>query len=295
MTPKTTTEKSPELQPRRYLGLELAGAKNQKTALAALEYYPKEKKIFLLDTYDKIAAHDEQTGDDALLEVVHELRGISHGVHMMGVNVPLELPPCLVCTCTTSECSTPAASWMRAFVKESALKTDRNVRVKEITPYTQRPVELWVRYKVLENLTPELMFEIDEALGGTKAPLTARMSFLKRSLTDLSLVEVWPKLSIASLAPQLDVSKRALMSYRHLEEGVHARAELLEAFVEDHGIFIYERDVKKLTQSLTAFDAFICAYTALLSDQGRTVKMPKGFPAATGWVEYPVAPEPSET
>jgi hypothetical protein len=160
-------------------------------------------------------------------------------------------------------------------------------RVLEFTTYTQRPIELWVRYQVLSKLPETHRFEIDETLGGNKAPLTARMNFIKRHLGNLPVVEVWPKLTVAIMALDMELPKRIVQTYRHLEEGVHAREKIIEALSERQGIFIYERDVRKLSQSLPAFDAFICAYTTLMSDIQKCAKIPSGFPVASGWVQYP--------
>jgi hypothetical protein len=273
------------LETHRYLGLELSGAKNPKTALAAIQYYPKEKKIFLLDIYDRIAGHDDQSGDDALLDLIGE---VSDGVSKIGVNVPLELPPCLNCPkkqCQGVNCSNPATRWMREMIKKASRSSP--IRVKDFTPYTQRPIELWIRYQVLPHLPHGAHFEVDETLGGNKAPLTARMNYLKRHLKKLTLIEAWPKLTIALLAKDLGLDRRTLANYRNLDEGAHQRVKILEAMAEKRGIFIYERDLKKLSQSLPAFDAFVCAYTALLSDLGQTAKVPRGFPQSTGWVAYP--------
>jgi hypothetical protein len=273
---------------RRYLGLELAGAKNQKTALAALEFYPKEKKIFLLDTFDRIAVRENQTSDEALLEVLEELKP---GVARMGVNIPLTLPPCVTCTRNScpmpSKCTVPSVKWMREMTRK-ATKGHRSQAVgKQFTPYTQRPVELWIRYSVLDELNESSRFEIDEALGGNKAPLTVRMNFLKRQLTEFSLIEVWPKLTVAILGEELGLNKRVLSTYRHLEQGAHARSEFLETLARKRDVFIYERDLRKLSSNLASFDAFVCAYTALLMDLGQCAKAPAGFPVASGWVEYP--------
>jgi hypothetical protein len=274
---------------RRYLGLELAGAKNQKTALAALEYYPSEGKIFLLDIFERIApaakrsANGTPPADQALIELVAEL---GPRIARMGVNVPLELPPHFA----PERVAAPALRWMRETTRRaqrSRALREAGIRVLDFTPYTQRPVELWARYHVLPHLPPHARFEIDEALGGTKAPLTARMHYLKKRFAGVALVEAWPKLTVAGLAVPLGLTKRTIGSYRHLEAGVHAREEILEALAEARGIFIYERDLRKLALSLSAFDAFLCAYTALLSDAGACSKAPKGFPAASGWVQYP--------
>jgi hypothetical protein len=276
-------------QSKRYLGLELSGAKNQKTSLAAIEFYPKEKKIFLLDIFDKIATHEDQTSDEALLDVIREVGG---GVSQLGVNVPLELPPCITCvrkTCPLpTRCTVPAVKWMKDYCRKvSRSNEDLPFRVKEFTPYTQRPIELWVKYGVLSQLSEDCHFEVDETLGGNKAPLTARMQFIKRHLRGFPLLEVWPKLSIAVLGEKMGIHKRIISSYRRLEDGIHSRESILTKLSERNEIFIYDRDMRKLSQNLTAFDAFICAFTALLSDLNQCAKMPKGFPKASGWVHYP--------
>ncbi len=279
------------LQPRRYLGLELAGAKNQKTSLAVLEYYPREQKVFLLDVYDKIAALNDQTGDDALIETIAEATSNEKNrVARVGVNVPIELPPCITCTrraCQTAAgCSDPTAKWMIELARKAAESRELGVNVLEVTPYTQRPFEIWARYRILPELNEDFRFEIDEALGGTRAPLTARMHYLKKHLGPLPIVEVWPKLTISTIAQAFGLPKRLILNYRKPEEGYAARVELLETIAMKKGVFIYDRDLKKLGQSLTAFDAFICAYTAVLCDRDMTTKPPKGFPKGASWVAY---------
>ena len=281
---------------KRFLGLELAGAKNQKTSLAVLEFYPKEQKVFLLDIFDHITYPENQTGDEAVLEAIREEKSKSV---VLGVNVALDLPPCITCIrkhCPTpSNCTVPAVKWMREITEEASEKASNgenlSVRVQEFTPYTQRPIELWTRYKVLPELknipASDESFQIDETLGGNRAPLVARMNYLKRHLSDFTLVEVWPKLSMSLIASSIGVSKRAINSYRKLEDGVHAREEILITLTKAQQIFIYERDLNKLSQSLSAFDAFICAYTALLSDRDLCAPTPKGFPHSSGWVQYP--------
>ncbi|OFZ20873.1 MAG: hypothetical protein A2X94_05010 [Bdellovibrionales bacterium GWB1_55_8] len=277
---------------RRYLGLELAGAKNQKTALAVLEYYPKEQKTFLLDIFDRIVAAEEQSADEALVELIQDFRPATSStavVTRMGVNVPMELPPCIGCirrSCPMpGHCSIHAVKWMREFSRKNYRQLGRK-SVREFTPYTQRPVELYIRDQVLAQLPPANRFEIDEALGGNKAPLTARMMFLLRHLKSVDCHEVWPKLSVSLLALELGLSRRLVASYRNLEEGAHSREEILEHLAHEYGVFIYERDIQKLAHSLPAFDAFICAFTILLMDEGRCAKMPAGFPHSA-WVQFP--------
>jgi len=273
----------------RYLGLELAGAKNNKTALSILEFYPKEQKIFLLDIRDRIAGprgsahespHSERltSGDQALLE---ELRDTDEKFTRMAVNVPLTLPPAFL----AHKAEQTAVEWMGRFAKK--LAKERRGAAVEFTSYTQRPVELWLRQHVLASLPKAMQFEIDEALGGNRAPLTARMHFLQRMLDRKTLVEALPKLTALRLCLQLGLDRRFLSRYRKLEEGAHARLVFLEHLVAQRGVFIYDRDLRKLSQSLTAFDSFLCAYTALLSHLGKCERPPRGFPVASGWVEFP--------
>lgn len=289
-------------QPARVLGLELSGAKNARTALAVLEHYPRERKVFVLDIHEGIgpdwngppdgASGSGGNSDTALLEVIGE--AIRSGAALsqkpsLGVNAPLSLPPCIECTRKTcplpEKCTVPEVRWMREVTRKGARAVARPHRLKPFTPYTQRPVELWLKYQVVPKLSEPP--EVDEAMGGNRAALAARMHFLKRHLGGLDCMEVWPKLSVAMIAPHLHLHRRTLGSYRHLENGVHAREEILEAIVKHRGVFIYERDLRKLALNLAAFDAFFCAYTAVLDAMGKTVKKPSGFPARESWVHYP--------
>lgn len=270
----------------RFLGVELSGAKNTKTAIAAIEFYPRERKTFLLDIYDRVSPLSDESGDEALLNLVRELQSQARA---LAINVPATLPPCITCTrkkCPLpAHCSVPEVKWMREQSRK-ALRTSPNKNI-DFTPYTQRPVELWARHHLLPTLADSRGMEVDEALGGNRAPLTARLAFLSRHLGDLPILEVWPKWSVALLASRLGLHRRLLSSYRKLEEGVQARTQILEALIECADVFIYERDLKTLAQSLPAFDSFVCAYTALLHDQGLCVPPPKGFPKASGWLTLP--------
>ena len=193
-------------------------------------------------------------------------------------------------------CTVPDVKWMRIHQAKNnvTLKktvSKRTAKIKDtLTPYTQRPVELWLKHEVLPNLPPKIRFEIDETLGGNKAPLTARMHFLKFHLEKYEIHEVLPKLTIPLLMPVLKLSNRTLAQYRQLEDGVHAREAIIAKMIETLDIFIYDRDLKKITQSLNAFDAFICAYTVLLYDRNECVPPPRGFPAQSGWIRYPKSP-----
>lgn len=274
----------------KIFGLELAGAKNQKTTLAVMERYAKENKTFLLDIYTGIGpagggeagAHfEEHSGDHALLSVIDECLGDGGRRRgepaLFAVNVPMTFPPCVTCTkklCPMPDkCTVPSVRWMRQHENPS------------LTPYTQRPVELWLRSELKGSVLPT----IDDAMGGARAALTARMVFLKRHLLkrDVQLIEVWPRLTMLRLAAEFQWPMRWIKLYRDVENGVYARRSLLERWVERTSTFIYERDLEKLSRNLGAFDAWVCAWTALLYQDGKVQKPPKGFPISSGWIQYP--------
>jgi hypothetical protein len=286
-------------QGHRYLGLELAGTKSGRTALAVLEYYPKEKKLFLRDVLDRLPPSTPlESTDEALVQSIE-----SQKPHLkrIGVNVPLDLPPCLPCTkkkCPfPTHCTVPEVAWMREQIYRAHPLRRRAFASREVTPYTQRPVEVWLRHSLLpklpEAIRPEVS-EIHEALGANQAPLTARLQFLKRHFSGSNWVEVWPKLSIALVAHQtLQLSPRILSSYRHLEQGIDAREEILHQLQKHTDLFIYDRDLKKLCHHLPAFDAFFCAWTAFLADLNQCAKRPSNFPRRAGWIAFPgVRPTP---
>ncbi len=275
---------------KRYLGLELSGAKNSKTTLATLEYYPKEEKVFLLDVHTGIGADATKDSDEVLIETLLD-HANNHPDLKIGVNVPLTLPPCFNCTkksCASDGCSSPEVKWMRTMPLLKKPVSKKVAKLKNFfTPYTQRPIELWLKHEVISKLPEKIRFEVDETLGGNKAPLTARMQYLQRHLHQFEMHEVLPKLTVALLMPTLKTSVKHLQNYRKMEEGAEARQVILEKMCDLHDIFIYDRDMKKLTQNLNAFDAFLCAYTILLFDQNECVPPPKGFPVSSGWIRYP--------
>lgn len=275
---------------KRYLGLELSGAKNAKTTLATLEYYPKEKKVFLLDVHCGIGADATKDSDAVLIETLLD-HADGHPDFKIGANVPLTLPPCFTCTrknCALDGCTSAEVKWMRTMPLAKKPVSKRTAKLKSFfTPYTQRPIELWLKHEVISKLPEKIRFEIDETLGGNKAPLTARMQYLQRHLHEFEIHEVLPKLTVALLMPSLKLTIRHLQNYRKMEEGAEARQTILERMCDKLDIFIYDRDLKKLTQNLNAFDAFLCAYTILLMDRNECVSPPKGFPITSGWVRYP--------
>lgn len=271
-------------QPLRILGLDLAGAKNSKTTLLAVEHYPHGQKSFVTEVRSGIG------NDPDLLEAVSAL---SRENCILAINAPTTLPPCTRCRlkCPGFEkCKVSEVRWMRSFLeKKPSIKTSPT-QAKAATPYTQRPIELVLRHSLIPEFPNWLQFDVDETLGGNKAPLTARVIYLQPHLLSTGvrkIIEVSPKLTLASIGRGLKIEKRYLESYRKLDEGAFSRTKILEALTVRYGIFIYEHDWDFIASSLSGLDSLLCALTAVLSVDGKCAKRIKGFPPKATWLEYP--------
>lgn len=278
----------------RFVGISLGGAKSDRTCLTVIDWYRKQDKAFLIDIFESIGPQNsitddhhrhELTADQVLLDLLKELMRSEHhtGIKTIAVDAPLTLPPCLI-DCSHScdgyeKCKKPEVKWMKQIYK----KTKESLpKLKHFTPYSQRPVEMYFRY-----LYPtEELFQ-DETIGANLAPQAARMQYLKTRLQKQNLIEVWPKLTIFSMLKPLKLSKRDFHFYRNVEKGMHVRSKILEHLVSRVGIFIYDRDHKKLISNIAAFESFVCAYVALEEVRGNTVKFKSDLPIDTGWVVVP--------
>ena len=113
------------------------------------------------------------------------------------------------------------------------------------------------------------------------------MSFLKNHLKEVPLIETWPKLVLFYLHKELHLSKKEVLSYRHVEEGSKYREKILLILLERSGVFLYDRDLKKVVSSVSAFDSFLCAWTAMQYDLGQIIEFKQPLPIDSGWIQIP--------
>lgn len=261
----------------RFIGLSLGGGKTDKTCLSVIEYYPLQRKIFLSRLFDKIKSEGEVSAD---LQI-HRLVTQSPRVQSITMDVPLQLPKCMVCVlkCPGFEaCKEPEIEWMWKHYRGQAKKKSPQ---RLFTPYTERCVEQFLQSELEEP------FHLSHALGSNLAPLTARARFILRRLKKVKAVEAFPKLSLWRIGNALNLPKSELRFHRHWEGGQRSRQLILTKMMEKNLAFIYDQDVKTLIDSPQAFDSFLCALTGLLSFLGHTESKPKGFPRGESWVEIP--------
>lgn len=266
-----------ELKTLRFAGVSLGGGKTDKTAVAVIEYYPEQKRVFLRSLRERLRAEDGHSSDLVLHKVLTEEE---KGLTSIAFDAPLQLPKCVRCEvkCPGYEkCREPEIKWMW----EVHRKRDKDKRPNKIfTPYTERCAEIHIANNLEEPFHPS------HALGSNAAPLAARAVFLARRLA-VPLVEVFPKLSLWRMGLALRIPKSYLRFHRHAVDSDEARLYILKTLVEKQIAFIYQQDINLLVENSHAFDAFICALTGFLKHRGQTEKPPVGFPKRERWIDFP--------
>lgn len=267
----------------RCLGIELGGGKSARTSIVVLDYFPQEGKIFLVDTASQIQGSREKTGDEELIE-----KTLSFSPEIIGINAPLSMPPCMGCELECpgfSFCDVPEVKWMRGEAKRMDLWP-----VKFPTPYTQRPVDVAIRSRVQEYLSVDIPLE--ETLGSGKAPLLARMLYLKRHLKN-EFLEVNPRIAVASLAEWFEIEHRELRRYREIDDGIEYRSRILDKIGNREEkqkvphLFLYQEDISDLAEDLSLFDALFCGLMSVYSKAGLLDQQIFGFDPKWGTLAFP--------
>jgi hypothetical protein len=261
----------------RFAGVSLGGGKTDKTAVAILEYYPEQKRVFLRSLREKVSGKGDISADEALFEA---LTSEQKSLESIAFDVPLQLPVCIRCelVCPGAEkCKEQAVVWMAEVHRERSKEKRPN---KMFTPYTERAAEIYISNKLEESFHPS------HALGANAAPLTARAHYLRRRLKG-PLIETYPKLSLWRIGQALGIPKSYLRFHRHAVDSDEARLYILKQLIEKEIAFIYQQDLKVMVENDVAFDAFISALTAFLKYRGQTEKRPSKFPTDEQWIEFP--------
>lgn len=266
---------------KRFLGLELGGSR--RTAVVALDFFPAEGKVFLAESALHLHGTPEETADEALIRTVNRF-----APDLISVDAPLTFPPCLVCELAecpgVSGCPKESVKWMR---EESERR--RWSKAKFPPPYTHRPVDLLMRGKWQED--SPLPLPSDEAFGSSRAPLAARISYLRKHFACKRLIEASPRFAMAGIADWYGVSVRELRRCRDLEYGAENRFTILNKLAERSAIpglphlFLYMTDVVSLSKELSGFDALLCALMGLYSELG--LLEPDELPAEWGSLARP--------
>jgi predicted nuclease with RNAse H fold len=261
----------------RFAGVALGGGKTDKTAVAVLEFYPDQKRVFLRSLRERVSSKGEMTADHALLEV---LTNDEKDLSTIAFDAPLQLPVCMRCDekCPPLDtCKHPTVKWMQEMHKKRAKHKRPN---KMFTPYTERAAEIYIANELEEAFHPS------HALGANAAPLTARALYLAKRLKT-PLIEVYPKLSLWRIGTALGIQKSYLRHHKHAVDSDEARLHILKALIDKEIAFIYQQDLRSMVENNVAFEAFIGAITAFLKFRGQTEKRPVNFPKDEIWIDFP--------
>ena len=262
----------------KFVGLTLGGGKGRKTCLSVLEYYVKEKKLFLSELHDGIEESAKVSSDTQIIKILEKHK---NQLHSVGIDAPIIMPKCIRCrlACPGHEkCSEPEIRWMWKLHKSLSPKKRPN---KVFTPYTERCVEQYILSEIGHELAP------DHAFGSNRAPLSARAMYLKRRIKGAKVIEVLPRLSVWRLGLNMGLRKNRLHLYKQLARGPEIRQRFLDEWSDEGLSFIYHRDFKLMVKDSYAFESFICAYTTYLSYKGLCESRPKSFPKSEAWIAFP--------
>jgi hypothetical protein len=261
----------------RFAGVALGGGKTDKTAVAILEYYPEQKRIFLRSLRDKIKSEGKASADLKLHQLLTEEET---DLHSIAFDVPLQLPKCMRCKLKCpgyEDCKVPEIKWLW---QKHELRGKTKKPNKIFTPYTERCAETYIANELEEPFHPS------HAMGANSAPLLARAHFISRRL-HTPVIEVYPKLSLWRIGRELKVAKSHLRYHKHAIEGDESRLVFLQALMNASVTFIYQQDLRLMVENNSAFEAFLSALTAFLKYRGQCEKRPDGFPKAEAWIEFP--------
>ena len=284
--PKRSTGKSTELADVahttdvvRFLGISLAGGKSDKACVALIEYYPKNKKIFLSRLFEKLKSEEKISADLKIHDLIDQNKDT---LEYVAFDIPWKLPSCLNClrVCPGYEnCNEEHIEWMW---KHSDEKLKKKKPRKIFTPYTQRCVEMHLATELEEP------FILNHAMGSNSAPLLARAQFIKKRLDPrVKCIEVNPGLTLWRIGRMMDVMKSHLRHHRAAFGGDEARKQFLQAINDKNITFVYHQDMKQMIDNNHAFEAFLCALTGFLKYKDLTEHRPKNFPAYEDWIEFP--------
>lgn len=228
-----------------------------------MDYYPKNRRLVLVDIENDFG--NEEDPDEALVSYIQNSISSVKSFKALCVHAPTSFPnPKL------------EGDWIRHFWEQLP-----SPRPKPFLPYMTRACEIYLRYG-----TPE-QFEIGDAMGANGAPLAARWDHIRHSLPK-TVHESVPKVIFTRWIRNMGWPKLWIPYHSNVERGLEVRQAFLEKFLKRFpGVFIYDKDLEKLSQQLHFFNAFLLALHAHSIVQKLVEARPSHFPKKFSWVSLP--------
>ena len=272
---------------RRFIGIDLGGARGKTTAVARLRSDPGDGVV--VEAVER-RFRGRTFADPVLLDYLSEF---GDGA-VIAVNAPLTAPACVRCRLAAcpglAACVDPAVVWlgtdglalsMARTEVAGVLVTDR---VADSPPAPSFPPYLVRRTEVLlhqRGLLPR------DVMGKANGPLAARAGHLRRCLVERGfvlhrdLIEVVPQALVRAR-----FSGRLARGYKRDADPWHTRATIVEAMTEVRFAPSSRLAREETLQSDHCFEAFLGGYVAYLRDE-------EGWPgpeadlAEDGWIFAP--------
>lgn len=270
------------------VGLHLAGANSQKTAVVQLESGSEFGPVIIKQVYEKIGSFGSVFSDERVLDVLAHLPEVPH----VFVDCPLTLPPCAACTrpvCPgVNACNDLSVAYMLSLWQRTRSRGGRRRR-RPLNPQIQR---LWdmVQWSRGPEVRAEPSFSANIFPLVIRAQTFARR--MKAAYPQTSLLETSVIHILEGIAPVLGCFPGTLhQKYRLFGTGRKTREDILAAMIlrglvarplsqqqELHG---------KVTASIENFHAFLCAWTSAMYSWGYILGPPPGYIEGEGWVYLP--------
>lgn len=256
----------------RLSGLSVSGGKKDKSVFLSLDYYKANKRLVLNNLQKNFYSSKKESCDNNLITaLLNSFNDNTLDSHLgIGITSAISLPPFF--TADNEE----QIHWM------NQLWENYDKSIRPFSPYLQRPVEVFYKYKHPERI------DYPVGLSANSAPSTCRSCYLVSMLPQIKFYEIFAKATLRRLLFNLDMPKKLEFSINQLDLGSQIREDILLQLTKTFPpLFIYENDREELIQNLTAFNAFLAALNLWLLHVKQCEKAPPDFPKSANWYALP--------
>jgi hypothetical protein len=264
------------------IGLHLAGPNSERTCIVAIEKNSYNQHV-ILELYEKIGSFGSLFSDERVIELVKHIKP----AESIFTDAPLSSPPCVSCVREVCpgvvSCEDLSVAYMLHLTKTLRDKKKPRKR-KPLNPQAHR---VWDAVNMIEDLSVRL----EPTYSSNRAPLVVRAKTLQQRFNPLDskyvLMETSVAKSLINILETLELDGELLFSYKSFETGSEVRRSILEEINERNIIILSELQIARISKSLQLFNAFICAYIAILFQNKKTTEPPTDFITGESWVYTP--------
>ncbi len=245
-----------------YVGIDIGGREGRNTEIALLQSEGGRLRI--------TAIHEvPPRGDDFIVDFLVERRDVAKGV---GIDSPLDLPPCLRC----GDVDCPGLENCPSDETRMIVDSGGN-------PYAERLTETYVS-NALDEVRPMQTMALGQIVART-------MYLLKRLRCEefpiARIREVYPRASLFAFRRALKLPRadfdRAMRRYKK-NEGQEARAFIVDSLSPIMDFSSFGEECEECHDKL---DAAVAGLSAYFSVQNLSLPRPEELPSEAGWIEIP--------